>query len=242
MELSVRFCSFAILMDTGRSLSVMALQHSARPQIPRPADDARLVPHPDLAELDAHLEDRDEVLDQLAEVDAVLSREEEEDLLLVQEVVGAHELHSRARAPRPSHGRSRRPSPPACRSPRSGGGRAGPRDAGWSAARSSPPRGRFPCPAPCRARCRSGWEPPRCPRPRPRGPAGASQNSVALEYRTFTRQTTLPSMVTGGAPPPAASAVSSGKESSVMISSCSSPMRTSLFRALVRKPGPREAR
>ena len=36
MELRVRFCSLAILMDTGRSLSVMALQHSARPQMPTP--------------------------------------------------------------------------------------------------------------------------------------------------------------------------------------------------------------
>ncbi len=83
-------------MDTGRSLSVMALQHRALPQMPTPPTTRASSLHPDLAELDAHLEHRHEVLDQLPEIDAALRREEEQDLLLVQQVVGAHQLHVQA--------------------------------------------------------------------------------------------------------------------------------------------------
>ena len=61
-----------------------------------PAHHPGLVAHPDLAQLDAHLEGRDQVAHQVAEVDALLGREEEQDLLLVQEVVRAHQLHVEA--------------------------------------------------------------------------------------------------------------------------------------------------
>ena len=62
-------------------------------------EEPRLVPHPHLAHLDAHVEPVGQVPHQLAEVHPPLGGVDEEEAALVEIVVGLHELHFQVRGP-----------------------------------------------------------------------------------------------------------------------------------------------
>ena len=74
------------------------MQQIFRPQTPRPAEHPRLVAGPDLAQLDPRLEPLDQVLHQLAEIDAVVGGEEEDELAAVEEALHAERFMGRPRS------------------------------------------------------------------------------------------------------------------------------------------------
>ena len=67
-------------METGWKSFKKRLQQKGWPQMPRPPIDLALVPHADLAQLDAGVEDTGQILDQLAEVHAAIGGKVEHDL------------------------------------------------------------------------------------------------------------------------------------------------------------------
>ena len=80
-------------MDTGWKSSRNWRQQNGRAAHAEAADHLRLVAHADLPQLDAGAQHGGEALDQLAEVDAAVSREEEQDLAAVKGIFRRDELH-----------------------------------------------------------------------------------------------------------------------------------------------------
>ena len=105
--LRLRFCVFAILMETGWKSSKELLAAEGSAAHAETAHHLRLVSDADLPQLDARAERRGEVLDQLAEIHAALGGKEER-ILLPSNATSAETAASPACGPQSSAGRPQR--------------------------------------------------------------------------------------------------------------------------------------
>ena len=77
----------------GLKLSAKARAAELLPALGIATHQAGLVAHADLAHVDANVQRRGQVLDELAKIDALLGRKVEHGLLAAKQVLDAHRLH-----------------------------------------------------------------------------------------------------------------------------------------------------
>ena len=88
----------AILIETGSNDVRNVVQQSGRPQRAVSAEHLGFVAHADLAHLDAGVELRRQLADEVAEVDAAFRREVEDQPRAVERLLDARELHPSPRS------------------------------------------------------------------------------------------------------------------------------------------------
>ena len=87
-----RFCSFAILMDTGINSDKNVLQQRLRPADTNTTHDFGLVPHADLPQFNPRLKYRGQIFYQLPEVDSSLRGKIKQNLIIVKSILAVYEL------------------------------------------------------------------------------------------------------------------------------------------------------